>query len=66
MPREDAPSVMVRLDEQRLPVPLAQHTRIDQEDHVIGQFKQPDGVGDVAAAAPEPPCEVGPRDGEVV
>ena len=59
-------AVVVGFGEQRLAVTLREPTAVDQLDRLVGQLEQPDGVGEVAAASPEPACEVGPGDVEVV
>ena len=45
---------------------LREPAAVDQLDRLVRQLEQPDGVGQVAAASPEPACEVGAGDVEVV
>jgi hypothetical protein len=53
--REFTAAAMIRLGEQRLPVALRQGAGVDQLDLFVGEVKQADGVGQVTAAAAEPP-----------
>jgi hypothetical protein len=59
-------AVVVRFGEERFAMSFRQSSALDQLDRLIGQFEQPDGVGEVAAASSEPSCEVGAGDLEVV
>ena len=63
---ELASAVVVGLTEERLAVALRELSAVDQLDCLVGQLEEPDGVGKVAAASPEPACEVGAGDVEVV
>ena len=63
---ELAAAVVVGFSKERLAVTLCEPTGVDQLDRLIGQLKESDGVGQVAAASPESACEVSTGDVEVV
>jgi hypothetical protein len=56
-PCELTTAAVIGLGQQRLPVALRPCSGVDQFDRFVGEVEEPDGVGEVAAAATEPPRE---------
>jgi hypothetical protein len=59
-------AVVVGFGEERFAVALRELPVVHQFDCLVGQFEQPERVGEVAAASSEPAGEVGAGDAQVV